>query len=1115
MKLLQNETLLPSIQSTMKRFFLLTLTLLFAHLGFAQLSLQGILDFDLSGSSGKAIHVKTTAAITDLSEWGLGVANNGGGTDGVEYTFPAVSPAVGADILVVRDSQAMAVYFDACFSEFEHVFIDPNGNISQNGDDAIELFKDSVNVETYGDVNVDGTGEPWEYTDSWAYKDGFGNWSTGGVNCTDGSTTTQGSSCPYPLCVQPSNALILKGIIDFSLSSVSGKAVHVQTTAPIADLSAYGIGVANNGGGTDGVEYTFPPVSPAVGVDILVVRDSQAMADYFAGCFGEFEHVFVDPNGNISQNGDDAIELFKDSINIETYGNVNVDGTGEPWEYTDSWAYKDSSGNWSTGGIDCTDGSTTTQSSNCPYPMCPAPVANNVTFQVDMNQYTGTFTTVYVNGDFNGWCGPCNPMTDADGDNVWELTLPLTQDSIEYKFTLDGWTVQENFTPGDPCTKTTSGFTNRFLIINGTITLPAVCWESCSVCPAPVNDLILKGILDFDLSSTSGKAVHVQATVAIADLSRYGIGVANNGGGTDGVEYTFPAVSPAAGDDILVVRDSQAMADYFDACFTEFEHVFIDPNGNISQNGDDAIELFLDSVNIETYGDVNVDGTGEPWEYTDSWAYKDAAGMWSTGGINCTDGSTTTYTSTCPYPLCPALPPATKLVTFQVDVSQFTGGTFTTVHLNGDFNGWCGTCNPMTDANNDGTWELTLPLTQDSIEYKFTMDGWTIDEQFTPGDPCTKTTGQFTNRFLVLTADTTLPAVCWEACSPCPPVVNALQLQGIIDFDVPEGGAAGKAVHVRVVAPIADLSDYGLGVANNGGGTDGQEYTFPAAVPAVGDDILVVRDSQAMANYFDICFPAFEHVFIDGDNVISQNGDDAIELFKDSLVIETYGDPNVDGTGEPWEYSDSWAFKDSMGVWSTGGVDCTDSSTTTLSSNCPYPMCIGSQPVLVTSITVQGQGGATSISTPGGSLQMEASVTPANATDPTVTWSVDNTSIATVDGNGLLEANSNGQVLVTATANDGSGVTGSATITISNQSTGIDDPSLGWKVYPNPATSAITIDLAGTLADVIIYSTTGQVMTTQQINGVGQISLDQYANGIYLVEIRSGETAQQIMITKM
>ncbi|MFM8977305.1 MAG: hypothetical protein ACKOJE_04560, partial [Bacteroidota bacterium] len=44
-----------------------------------------------------------------------------------------------------------------------------------------------------------------------------------------------------------------------------------------------------------------------------------------------------------------------------------------------------------------------------------------------------------------------------------------------------------------------------------------------------------------------------------------------------------------------------------------------------------------------------------------------------------------------------------------------------TVHINGTFNGWCGSCNTMTDANNDSIYEITLPLLAGAIEYKFTV----------------------------------------------------------------------------------------------------------------------------------------------------------------------------------------------------------------------------------------------------------------------------------------------------------------------------------------------------------------------------------------------------------
>ncbi|MCY9660988.1 cadherin-like beta sandwich domain-containing protein [Paenibacillus chondroitinus] len=72
----------------------------------------------------------------------------------------------------------------------------------------------------------------------------------------------------------------------------------------------------------------------------------------------------------------------------------------------------------------------------------------------------------------------------------------------------------------------------------------------------------------------------------------------------------------------------------------------------------------------------------------------------------------------------------------------------------------------------------------------------------------------------------------------------------------------------------------------------------------------------------------------------------------------------------------------------------------------------------------------------GDSLQLSASVTPDNATDKTVSWSVvPSTGAATINEDGLLVATQVGMVTVQATAQDGSGIVGSKVITISNRST--------------------------------------------------------------------------------
>jgi uncharacterized protein YjdB len=113
----------------------------------------------------------------------------------------------------------------------------------------------------------------------------------------------------------------------------------------------------------------------------------------------------------------------------------------------------------------------------------------------------------------------------------------------------------------------------------------------------------------------------------------------------------------------------------------------------------------------------------------------------------------------------------------------------------------------------------------------------------------------------------------------------------------------------------------------------------------------------------------------------------------------------------------------------------------------------------VTSITVRGQGGQTGISTPNGTLQMEFDILPTIATDKTVTWQVFNESgKASITPTGEVTALQSGKVTVQAVANDGSGVTGSTRLTLTNQ------PLLVCSISLSTATGGKTItDPGGTL----------------------------------------------------
>ena len=95
--------------------------------------------------------------------------------------------------------------------------------------------------------------------------------------------------------------------------------------------------------------------------------------------------------------------------------------------------------------------------------------------------------------------------------------------------------------------------------------------------------------------------------------------------------------------------------------------------------------------------------------------------------------------------------------------------------------------------------------------------------------------------------------------------------------------------------------------------------------------------------------------------------------------------------------------------------------------------------VPVTSVFVSSSGNT--ISTKGGAMQMSVSILPSNATNKSVTWSISSGSGASISSSGLLTATANGTVTVRATANDGSGIYGEKTVTISGQSGGSTNPT--------------------------------------------------------------------------
>jgi len=467
----------------------------------------------------------------------------------------------------------------------------------------------------------------------------------------------------------------------------------------------------------------------------------------------------------------------------------------------------------------------------------------DVTFIVDMRDYSGSYNGVYVNGTWNNWCGTCNPMSDPEGDSVWTVTLPLTADSVEYKFTLDGWTGQESLTSGTTCTKTTGIYTNRFAVLNGDTILPGVAWESCG--------------------PKSGQVyMTFQVNMEYTAVDSTGVYLAGGTGfGNPGANQMYPI-----GDSVY--SKTLPAASGFYSMFT-----------------------FL-SANDPTWGaKENIVGLSCA---AGQWSDRDMVGYSSTSGLTSDFHYRTCFGQCSTDGSCTA-PATANDVTFRVDMSNVTS-SFTNVYVSGTLNGWSGNSNQLTDADGDGVYEGDISLMPGSYEFKFTYDNWTGQESLdaTLDSACTLTTGTFTNRYITIgNADTTLPVFCWEECVSCGGSSYTASACGdLFISEYAEGSSNHK--YLEIYNPTANpisLSGYTIYLSGNGGS---YTNTFTSNATIASGDVYFIANSS-----LDSATQASADTSLGYPSIVHFNGDDAVILCNGTDTIDVIGVPGVD-PGSSW-----------------------------------------------------------------------------------------------------------------------------------------------------------------------------------------------------------------------
>jgi uncharacterized protein YjdB len=161
-----------------------------------------------------------------------------------------------------------------------------------------------------------------------------------------------------------------------------------------------------------------------------------------------------------------------------------------------------------------------------------------------------------------------------------------------------------------------------------------------------------------------------------------------------------------------------------------------------------------------------------------------------------------------------------------------------------------------------------------------------------------------------------------------------------------------------------------------------------------------------------------------------------------------------------------------------GSTTSTDAGSTT-STDAGSEMATDAGAILATGLVVASTTGATSITAIGGTLQLTATVVPSGAINPGVTWTSGSPGVATVDSTGLVTAVGSGTTTITATATDGSGLTGALAVTVAI-------PFVYFVEQVNGTTTAALAN--GTLSVDSTYATSGNAFKYVAPNYYGTVS---------------------------
>ena len=472
--------------------------------------------------------------------------------------------------------------------------------------------------------------------------------------------------------------------------------------------------------------------------------------------------------------------------------------------------------------------------------------------------------------------------------------------------------------------------------------------------------------------------------------------------------------------------------------------------------------------------------------------------------------------------------PATTEVTFNVDMSQYGLMDGDTVHVNGEFTGWCGSCgNEMSDDDGDGVYSITFDLEPGSYFWKYTVNGWDNQESFSDAvDGCTANNNGNFDRQVVVTDEAQELTYCWNSCdSACAVSYDCDYTISVTDSygDGWNDNSVELFANGTSIGSFANTADAGAGVAQTtafginegdvitsewtlGGYPTETSYTISdsygnivfsvvngttadvALTATCIEDLDPAMTASVVVDGADAIFTIATENFVIGDTDAdghwhySLNGGEDVMVYTTELTLTDL--PNGDHSILIWLVDSSHNPLDppveQTIEFSTfnGLADCDETVVYTQVANGDYSVSLSSGDDLLASVTINAT--------------MET-----NWDSIIVTDGAGNQLNTQIDGE-FVNADfysTDGTISVNV-LNDGSIQNGDVTLVFACVALSIDESDIsGIRVYPNPSSSIVYIDSSEDL-EITLYSLLGQQILKTNSKTIDISSLN---DGIYLI----------------